>query len=397
MKVLTINCTYDKGSTGKIIMDLAQQLKEVDFFFCYETGPKSGENRYRVTSVIVQKLYYVLARVSGLKHSTGFIPTLFLLKRIKKYKPDIVHIHCPYVHTINVPYLLTSLKKKRIKTVITNHSEFFYTGNCAYAFDCLKFQTGCGSCDYVFDSYRKYLFDRTASEWKKMRKAFENGRNICMVGVSPWVAARMELSPICYGIDKRIVKNGINISVFNDCKCINKIEYENYFLHVTSSFSDDPEDLKGGYFLIRIAERLPQNLFLVAGTCCIDNQIKIPQNIIILGNISDQNKLADYYRNARLTVLTSRRETYGMSCAESLCCGTPVVGFKAGGTESIAIKEYSEFCDYGDLDELEKLLYKWADAKSNFRNIAKDAYDNYSSESMAKAYMTVYRSLLNSP
>ena len=39
-----------------------------------------------------------------------------------------------------------------------------------------------------------------------------------------------------------------------------------------------------------------------------------------------------------------------MVTAESLCCGTPVVGFKAGAPEQIAIKEFSEFVEYGDLN-----------------------------------------------
>ncbi len=34
-----------------------------------------------------------------------------------------------------------------------------------------------------------------------------------------------------------------------------------------------------------------------------------------------------------------------MVTAESLCCGTPVVGFTAGGPESIAIDAFSNFVE----------------------------------------------------
>jgi glycosyltransferase involved in cell wall biosynthesis len=37
-----------------------------------------------------------------------------------------------------------------------------------------------------------------------------------------------------------------------------------------------------------------------------------------------------------------------MIVAESLCCGTPVVGFKAGGPESIAIDDYCVFVQFLD-------------------------------------------------
>ena len=54
---------------------------------------------------------------------------------------------------------------------------------------------------------------------------------------------------------------------------------------------------------------------------------------------------------ANLTILTSQFETFSMVCAESLCSGTPVVGFKAGAPEQISIQQYSEFVEYGKIDE----------------------------------------------
>jgi len=59
--------------------------------------------------------------------------------------------------------------------------------------------------------------------------------------------------------------------------------------------------------------------------------------------------LARYYSMADVTVLTSKKETYSMVTVESLCCGTPVIGFKAGGPEQIAILEYCRFCEHGDI------------------------------------------------
>ena len=43
-----------------------------------------------------------------------------------------------------------------------------------------------------------------------------------------------------------------------------------------------------------------------------------------------------------------------MIVAESLCCGTPVVGFKAGAPEQITIKEYSEFSEFGNIEILKE-------------------------------------------
>lgn len=86
-------------------------------------------------------------------------------------------------------------------------------------------------------------------------------------------------------------------------------------------------------------------MFVVAGN--VTTKIEMPDNVILLGKVTNQELLAKYYSMANLTILTSQFETFSMVCAESLCSGTPVVGFKAGAPEQISIQQYSEFVEYG--------------------------------------------------
>jgi glycosyltransferase involved in cell wall biosynthesis len=82
---------------------------------------------------------------------------------------------------------------------------------------------------------------------------------------------------------------------------------------------------------------------------------KFPDNVIPIARTANQHKLAEYYSMADCFVICSDKETFSMTCAESLCCGTKVAGFKAGGPESI-FKENAEFCEHGEVEELCKLL-----------------------------------------
>ena len=82
-----------------------------------------------------------------------------------------------------------------------------------------------------------------------------------------------------------------------------------------------------------------------------------------------------------------------MVCAESLCCGTPVVGFNAGGPETIALPEYSIFVEQGQDDKLEEALNKIFETKIDKRVIAQKAIETYGQDTMCKKYYNVYNKL----
>ncbi len=96
---------------------------------------------------------------------------------------------------------------------------------------------------------------------------------------------------------------------------------------------------------------------------------------------------------ADLTVLTSKKETFSMVTAESLCCGTPVVGFKAGGPEQIAIPEYSMFAEYGAIDQLSQCTLQLLEVPREKAVVAKNAHIKYAAEKMVNHYIACYEQL----
>ena len=121
----------------------------------------------------------------------------------------------------------------------------------------------------------------------------------------------------------------------------------------------------------------------------------LPSNLIYVGRTKTQEDLSELYREANLTILTSHNETFGMTVAESLCCGTPVVGYKAGGPESITLHEYSEFVTYSDVDALEKSILNWVEKPIEKKVLASIAEAKYSIEAMTSGYINQYKSLFS--
>lgn len=129
-------------------------------------------------------------------------------------------------------------------------------------------------------------------------------------------------------------------------------------------------------------------VFVVAGE--YEKDLKVSDNVILLGKVSNQIRLAELYSMADVTLLTSKKETFSMVTAESLCCGTPVAGFKAGAPEQISIPEYSSFVDFGDLESLHEEMKKFLAESFLKIDIALTSNGKYAKQTMTENYLKIY-------
>ena len=396
MRILQVNCVYKTGSTGKITADLHNALKKkgIESVVCYGRGKRVNEpNVYKTCGELYSKLNNLLSRFTGIMYGGCFFSTNRLISIIKKEKPDIVHLQCINGYFVNIYRLVNWLKKNNIKTVLTLHAEFMFTANCGYSFDCEGWKAGCGKCPKFKEETKSLLFDGTARSFKKMQKAFDGFKkeNLVVASVSPWLMERAKQSPILAGKQHTAVMNGLDTSVFypreaGTIKSELGIADEKIIFHVTPNFNNDPD------YINKLAEMLKgENVKIIAAGSYPEN-LKVPDNILLLGKVSDQNRLAELYSMADITVIASKRETFSMVCAESLCCGTPVAGFKAGGPEAISLDKYSRFVDYGDLKSLYTAVNDLLREARNGEKISKDASAAYGSRVMSENYINIYRS-----
>ena len=401
MKILQVNCVYNTGSTGKIVYDVHTELLNNGYesIICYGRGAKTNDkNVYKTCGELYSKFNNLLTRFNGVMYGGCFFSTNKLIGIIKKEKPDVVHLHCINGYFVNIYRLVTWLKNAKIKTVVTLHAEFMHTANCGHAFDCEKWKTGCGNCPQLKKETKSLFLDNTALSWKKMKKAFYGfNDNLIVTSVSPWLMERAKLSPILSDKEHTVVLNGLDSNVFTlkYSSALRKtlgLKEEKTVLFVTPSFSIDKEHIKGGYYVVELAKQLSNVKFLVVGNQ--NSDIKLPENVVDIGRVEGKESLAEYYSLADVTILPSKRETFSMVTAESLCCGTPVVGFMAGGPETITIPEYSSFVEYGDIAALRSELEKFLKKEWNPCEISKKAAQKYDKTVMFKDYLPVYKKLV---
>lgn len=397
MKVLQVNCVYGKGSTGKIMQDIHRELlaRGHESVVCYGRGTKAAEDQvYKVCPEWYAKANNLLSRFTGLMYGGCFFSTNKLISIIKKEKPDVVHLHCINGYFVNIYRLITWLKNRHVKTVLTLHAEFMHTANCGHALDCEKWKTGCEGCRRWKKETKSLFLNRTAASWQKMKKAFDGFEQDCLItSVSPWLMERAKSAPILEKFRHVTVMNGLDTEVFcpqDGTEVREKLQIgdRKMVLHVTAGFSLDPDHLKGGYYVAELAKLLPEMAFVVVGSR--DPHMELPENVINVGRLESQKELAAYYSAADVTLLTSKRETFSMVTAESLCCGTSVVGFKAGAPEGIALPEYSGFAEQGDLEHLRQLVLLHSERPADHIS----AHQTYGKRQMVDGYLGCYEEKL---
>lgn len=405
MKVLQINSVYNYGSTGKITAYIHKLLPKygIESIVCYGRLDDTNDvGVYRICSDYYSYFEHFRANITGIKYGGCELSTHKLIEIIKKEKPDVVHLQCINNYFVNVYTLLEWLRCNSIPTVLTLHAEFMYTGGCSHSVDCIQWRerSGCGQlpCPCYGSELKSMLGDRSGYMWRRMKNVFDGfNDNLVVVSVSPWLMERASQSVILK--DKRhcVIYNGLDTSIFKyyntiDLRKKHKCENKKVVFHVTPAFSANKNHIKGGYYVIELAKRLPDTCFIVAGK--VIGNVDVPANVILLGEIDSQELLARYYSMADVTVLTSKRETFSMVCAESLCCGTPVVGFKAGAPEQIAIPEYSSFVDYGNIIGLKVAINEKISNKVNKKIISNAAQCIYSKTKMIEKYISVYKDIM---
>ena len=193
------------------------------------------------------------------------------------------------------------------------------------------------------------------------------------------------------------VLNGVDTTVFYPHKNSGWREKlgikkeEKILFYATASFRPYEDNLKGGKYILQLADMLREEKVKIVVAANFAQVDQLPENVIYIGRTKTQIELAELYSDADLSVITSKRETFSMPVAESLCCGTPIVGFEAGGPESIAMQDYSEFVKYGEVKVLAMVINKWLQETYDADKISKEASLLYSKETMTLNYLKLYR------
>ncbi len=402
MKIALIDVNYGIGSTGKIVEALNKGLTQrghcVRAYFG-RSGVSNISGVHKISSVVEVLIHAFLSRVTGIMDHYSPIATLRLIKKLREFDPDVVHLHDLHGYFLNIGMLMAFLKVSNIPVLWTFHCEYMYTGRCGYALECDKWKTCCHNCPSLRSYPRSLFFDFSRAMFNRKKILFSDFKNLHITVPSKWLLNRVKESIVSH-IPVSVIHNGVDVSIFRP----QSTEALKKKLGITSEFvvlsvgSNIFSEIKGGRWILELAERNSKNgiVFIVIGADSIPP--KVPDNVIIIRSISDQGALATYYSLADVLLLPSKKETFSMVCAESLACGTPVIGFDSGAPKEVAPYGFGIFIPYGDINLLDNLLLEVLSKKTVLEskgNCVEFGRSHYSNEIMVDAYEKKYCEVIN--
>lgn len=395
MKILQVNATFGQGSTGSIVRDIHNYCiaQGHDSYVAYAIADKDVANGYKIGNWLTNKIHAALSRVSGKQGYFSVFSTLCFIKYIKSLRPDIVHLHNLHSNYINLPILLKFLAKEDIRTVITLHDCWWYTGGCFhYTLDtCEKWMNVCGNCPKKKKDTPAYIFDKSSNILRDRKKLLLSIPRLTIVGVSHWISSEAKRS---FLKDRHIttIRNGIDLNVFKPTPSSLKgqlgLEDKFIILGPASKWLQPYNRHILEYFS---ANMLPKEVLLLYGA---DNvNIELPNNIHLYGYTRNREELASLYSCANVFVNPTREDSLSLINIEAQACGTPVITFDATGpketvdnTTSFAISS-AEYKSMLDLVRCESIC------ESNTEHLLNFVSTNFCHYLSCKEHLDLYMTL----
>ena len=392
--IVQIN-SFNFGSTGKIMLQTAQAAEQQGFevFVCYpqsrDNGKKEVKNSILIGNRYLRNLHLQLAKFTGYNGCFSYFSTINFLRKLKKIKPDVIHLHNLHNCYINLPLLFRYIKKNDIPVVWTLHDCWALTGQCPHFVmaDCDKWKTGCHHCP-SYKAYPAAHVDRTKTMWRLKKKWFTGVKDLTIVTPSQWLADLVKESYL-RDYPVRVIYNGIDLSVFKPTESDFRKKYNCENKKILLGVAFPWRKQKGLDVFIELSKRLGDEyqVVLVGTTDEVDKQL--PDNIISIHKTNNQTELAEIYTAADLFLNPTREDTFPTVNMEALACGTPVITFRTGGSPECVDEACGIVVPCDDVDAMEKAIL-YVDKNKFERQSCTQRTKGFQNDNMVNQYCEMY-------
>ena len=359
LKLLQINVAANWGSHGRIAEEIGLEAMAQGWESYIAYGRYANPSKSHVVKIgdlfdhCLHGAQSLLLDRHGLA-SCG--PTKKLIREIEQIKPDLIHLHNIHGFYLNYPILFRYLSTVDIPVVWTLHDCWAFTGHCAWPIHghCDRFQEQCCHCPLQSKGYPKsYLLDRSRSNFKLKKRYFRSLQDLHLVTVSRWLEQQVRLS-FMQDMDIRTIYNGLDTEVFRPSGTppTSVTDGHPLVLGVCNAWYD----WKGLDDMAALREILPDDYEVMVVGVNEDQMHRLPEGITCIRRTDSVSQLAEIYSQADVFVNPSKVESFGMTTAEALSCGTPSIVYDTSACPEVVDNLTGRVVPLGDVNALAKAV-----------------------------------------
>jgi len=403
MRIVEIN-SVNRGSTGNIMLGVASVARDngYDVLVCY---PKSRDNMlkykkgdYLIGNRFSRNVGRLLSQHFKSEHCIHICSTLRLICKLKRFHPDVIHIHNIHDSFLNFPLFFRYIKSAGMPIVWTLHDCWLYTGHCTHyvGTGCNMWQIECKDCKY-YDQYPHSSYDDSSYNFKlKQRILLGLGHKLVLAPVSKWLADELKKS-FLKNVKCQVMSNGIDMDVFKPITAAGvRDKYGIPDGRIILAAATEWSDRKGLRDYYMLAKMLSKNEYIVLvgiGNDLIEN---LPAGIVGVKRTDSKEDMAKLYSLANVVLSLSYAETFGLTIIESIACGTPVVAYNNTAQPELINSENGLIVETGNVDAVYAAIQQiFAQKKETWSFLCRQSIVNkYDEQKLYKEYLNVFKQVI---
>ncbi|MDM8269779.1 glycosyltransferase [Barnesiella viscericola] len=410
-RLLIVNTYGNLWSTGRIAAEIGDIAEKHgwQYRFAYAREANLEESRgIKITRSTLSGLLhtYLFSRILNLKGFGSIIDTWLFIREIKKFSPDLIHLHNIHQNFLNFPLLFSFLHKANIPVVWTLHDCWVVTGGCTHFayYGCEQWRNGCHRCPRCGNSDTggelKGIYRTMPWVLKRKVSYFTAVPRLTFVAVSEWLAAVVRSSAVGT-VPVRVITNGVDTSVFypreESHRLGERYGWGNRFVVVGVASHWSAAKGLPDYYKLRAA--LPIDRFAIVMVGLTPQQIAdLPEGIIGIERTGSVDELASIYSAADVVVSLSYQESFGTTPLESFACGTPVVAYDNTSHPEQITSATGRLVESGNIARAAEAVIEVCEKGKSFYSQAcrAEACVRYDKNRQFEQYIELYEQLLGS-
>ena len=268
-------------------------------------------------------------------------------------------------------------------------------GGCHFFHGCENWKKDCLPCE----QFAAEDLPLPSATFEAKRALWDTG-NITAVVLSDHTHRIVEQSPLFGGCRVEKIPNPMDVSIFRPfdrqrARAEFGVPAGKRAIAYLPSFGSAVKGSAQAMETLRLlAREIPVEDCVVVCAGDLDAPLDAPFETINAGFIADKKKLARFYAAADVTLIPSTEETFSNTAAESVACGTPIVGFQVGAIPEIAQGARGRAVPVDNNDALAAALTEiLSQERASAGDLHRYVTETFSAEEIGGRYLRLFENL----